>query len=88
MRWTRTDNPRVWEASDGRHYAMAEDTTYGGGGYTGRVYARPVQFSFLEARPKHVGLARWGADPEAALRRVIKGFDPEAELPKRERVLP
>lgn len=85
MRWARTDNPRVWEASDGRHYAMAQDTPrYSEGGCIGRVFARPLQFSFLDSKPERVGMAMWGADPEAALRAVIQFFDREAELPENE----
>jgi len=89
MRWTKTDDPRKWEASDGRHYAMIEDVpSYSEGGCVGRVYALPLQLSFLSQQPVRVGMAMWGADPEAALRMVIRRFDSEAELPERDKVLP
>ena len=89
MQWFKTDNPWVWEASDGRHYALVEDSpVYSDRAYMGRVYARPLQASFLENKSRRVGIPVWGADPEAALRMVIRGFDPEAELPERDKVLP
>jgi len=89
MKWTKTDNPRVWEASDGRHYAVAEDASnYSEGGCVGRVFAGPLQMSFIESKPSRIGMSLWGADPEAALRRVIRSFDSTAELPERDKVLP
>jgi len=89
MLWIKTDNPRVWQATNGQYHAMAEEVNgWGEGGFTGRVYARPAQMSFLESQPVRVGPPSWGGDPEAAFRRVIRGFDPEAILPGREEVSP
>lgn len=85
MNWTRTENPLVWEASDGIHHAMAEESSYGEGGFIARVYVKPLQLPLLGDREAEriSGTARWGLDAEAALRQSIKRFDGGAVLPPR-----
>lgn len=79
MNWLKTANPRARKTFS----LMAFATLNAGleGGYVARIYnagdfpERPIP-----------GATRWGATPEAALRRAISDFDPGATLPERREI--
>lgn len=90
MKWKRTVNPRVFETETGFYRAFAVDSGFGEGGYVAHIYQKPLQRG-LFGDPLHElvpGTAKWGAEIESALRVCIRAYDPEAELPEREKVLP
>lgn len=90
MKWIRTDNPRVFETVNGTCYAFAEDSPFAEQGYIARIYEKPLQMAmFSDAPAEQVpGTAQWGLEMGSALRMCVKRYDPEAELPEREKVLP
>lgn len=86
MHWTKIDD-KTWEADDGVHLALARQTATAG--VRAQIFARPLQLPmFEEQAPVPVGFPRWAEDFESAIRQVIHRFDPEAELPHREQILP
>lgn len=86
MKWTRVLED-YWTADDGLHIVQTTfDTLY----YRAQVYAKPLQLGLFES-PAPVplkGMFGWSQDRESALRLAVRRFDPEAEVPEREEVLP
>lgn len=88
MRWIKTDNPRVWEASDECHFVQVQaiGTHY----YRAQIYAKSAQLGLFEEQPASPVPNKWAysRDQNRALCMAIQHFDPEAELPEKEKVLP